>query len=80
VGNPAVGDRATDRAYRIGQRKGVQVHTFVTVGTLEERIAEMIEDKRALAGEAIATGERALVNLDARALRDLVALRREALA
>jgi hypothetical protein len=78
--NPAVEDQATDRAYRIGQRKGVQVHTFVTVGTLEERIAEMIEDKRGLAGEVIATGERALVNLDGRALRDLVALRREALA
>jgi len=77
--NPAVEDQATDRAYRIGQRKGVQVHAFVTVGTLEERIAEMIEDKRALAGEVIASGERALVNLDGRALRDLVALRREAL-
>ena len=77
--NPAVEDQATDRAYRIGQRKGVQVHAFVTVGTLEERIAEMIEGKRALAGEVIASGERALVNLDGRALRDLVALRREAL-
>jgi hypothetical protein len=78
--NPAVEDQATDRAYRIGQRKGVQVHAFVTVGTLEERIAEMIEDKRALAGEVISAGERALVNLDGRALRDLVALRREALS
>jgi hypothetical protein len=77
--NPAVEDQATDRAYRIGQRKGVQVHAFVTVGTLEERIAAMIEDKRALAGEVIAHGERALTNLDARALRDLVSLRREAL-
>ncbi|QRN79696.1 MAG: SWF/SNF helicase family protein, partial [Nocardiopsis sp. BM-2018] len=78
--NPAVEDQATDRAYRIGQRKGVQVHAFVTIGTLEERIAEMIEDKRALAGEVIATGEGALANLDGRALRDLVTLRREALA
>ncbi|MFN2323275.1 MAG: DEAD/DEAH box helicase [Trueperaceae bacterium] len=77
--NPAVEDQATDRAYRIGQRKGVQVHAFVTVGTLEERIAAMIEDKRALAGEVIATGDRALANLDRRELRDLVALRREAL-
>jgi len=77
--NPAVEDQATDRAYRIGQRKGVQVHTFVTIGTLEERIAEMIEDKRALAGEVIAAGEGALANLDTRALRDLVTLRREAL-
>lgn len=78
--NPAVEDQATDRAYRIGQRKGVQVHAFVTIGTLEERIAEMIEDKRALAGEVIAAGEGALANLDGRALRDLVTLRREALA
>ncbi len=78
--NPAVEDQATDRAYRIGQRKGVQVHAFVTIGTLEERIAEMIEDKRALAGEVIAAGEGALANLDSRALRDLVTLRREALA
>jgi hypothetical protein len=77
--NPAVEDQATDRAYRIGQRKGVQVHAFVTVGTLEERIAAMIEDKRALAGEVVAHGERALTDLDGRALRDLVALRREAL-
>jgi len=78
--NPAVEDQATDRAYRIGQRKGVQVHAFVTIGTLEERIAEMIEDKRALAGEVIAAGEGALANLDGHALRDLVTLRREALA
>jgi hypothetical protein len=78
--NPAVEDQATDRAYRIGQRKGVQVHAFVTVGTLEERIAEMIEDKRALAGEVISAGEGALANLDGHALRDLVTLRREALA
>jgi SNF2 family DNA or RNA helicase len=78
--NPAVEDQATDRAYRIGQRKGVQVHAFVTIGTLEERIAEMIEDKRALAGEVITAGEGALANLDGRALRDLVTLRREALA
>ena len=78
--NPAVEDQATDRAYRIGQRKGVQVHTFVTVGTLEERIAQMIEDKRALAGEVIASGERALADLDSRALRDLVTLRQGALA
>ena len=57
----------------------MQVHAFVTVGTLEERIAEMMEGKRALAGEVIASGERAIANLDGRALRDLVALRREAL-
>src|SRR3990172_4817580 len=58
--NPAVEDQATDRAYRIGQRKGVQVHAFVTTGTLEERIAEMIEDKRALAGEVTPAASRAV--------------------
>ena len=48
--NPAVENQATDRAFRIGQRKDVQVHKFVCVGTLEERIDAMIEEKKALAG------------------------------
>ena len=47
--NPAVEDQATDRAFRIGQRKDVQVRKFVCVGTLEERIDAMIEEKKALA-------------------------------
>ncbi len=47
--NPAVEDQATDRAFRIGQRRDVQVHKFVCVGTVEERIDQMIEDKKALA-------------------------------
>ena len=47
--NPAVEDQATDRAFRIGQRRDVQVHKFVCAGTVEERIDEMIEDKKALA-------------------------------
>jgi SNF2 family DNA or RNA helicase len=78
--NPAVEDQATDRAYRIGQRQGVNVHTFITTGTLEERIAAMIEAKRALAGEVIAHSEAALTNLDNESLRALVALRAAALA
>ncbi|MDZ7801173.1 MAG: DEAD/DEAH box helicase [Trueperaceae bacterium] len=77
--NPAVEDQATDRAFRIGQRRNVQVHTFVTLGTLEERIDEMIDAKRSLAGDVIASGEQALAELDTATLREIVALRREAL-
>jgi len=54
--NPAVEDQATDRAFRIGQRKNVLVHKFVTSGTVEERIDEMIAGKRKLAGEILAGG------------------------
>ena len=48
--NPAVEDQASDRAFRIGQKKNVFVHKFVAMGTLEERIDEMIADKKKLAG------------------------------
>ena len=47
--NPAVENQATDRAFRIGQQRNVQVRKFVCGGTLEERIDDMIEAKRALA-------------------------------
>ncbi|HEX7241309.1 MAG TPA: C-terminal helicase domain-containing protein [Longimicrobiaceae bacterium] len=53
--NPAVEDQATDRAFRIGQRRDVQVRKLVCAGTLEERIDEMIEDKKRLAVAAYAT-------------------------
>ncbi|MEQ1831251.1 MAG: C-terminal helicase domain-containing protein, partial [Pirellula sp.] len=46
--NPAVEDQATDRAFRIGQRRNVLVHKFVCRGTLEEKIDEMIRDKKAI--------------------------------
>ena len=55
--NPAVEDQATDRAFRIGQRRNVQVRQFVCVGTLEERIDAMIEEKKALAEQIVGTGE-----------------------
>src|SRR5437879_10609064 len=55
--NPAVEDQATDRAFRIGQRKNVQVRKFVCVGTLEERVDEMIEKKKALSQLTVGTGE-----------------------
>jgi SNF2 family DNA or RNA helicase len=77
--NPAVEDQATDRAYRIGQRRNVQVHKFVCTGTLEERIDEMIEHKKALAESIIGTDGAWITELSDRELREMVVLRREAL-
>jgi superfamily II DNA or RNA helicase len=76
--NPAVENQATDRAFRIGQTKNVQVHKFVCAGTLEERIDELIERKRAVAEHVIGTGEAWLTELSGRQLRELVALSPEA--
>jgi SNF2 family DNA or RNA helicase len=78
--NPAVEDQATDRAFRIGQRKDVQVRKFVCVGTLEERIDQMIEDKRNLAARIVGTGEGWLTELSTTELRQLVALSADAVA
>jgi superfamily II DNA or RNA helicase len=75
--NPAVEDQATDRAHRIGQTKPVQVHRLVTRGTIEERVAELLLRKRALADAVLGRGEAALTELDDDELRDLVTLRRE---
>lgn len=55
--NPAVEAQATDRAYRIGQQKNVQVHRFITRGTFEERINDMIRSKRQLADLTVGIGE-----------------------
>jgi SNF2 family DNA or RNA helicase len=76
--NPAVENQATDRAFRIGQTQRVQVHKFVCVGTLEERIAELIEGKKELAATIVGTGEGWLTELSTEQLRDLFALRAEA--
>ncbi len=78
--NPAVEDQATDRAYRIGQKRDVQVRKMVCVGTLEERIDQMIEDKKALAERVVGTGESWLTELSTAELRDVVALSAEAVA
>ena len=67
-------DQATDRAYRIGQRRDVSVHKLICQGTLEERIAALLEDKRALAESIVGTGERLVTDLDDAALRALVQL------
>ncbi len=72
--NPAVEDQATDRAYRIGQHRNVQVHKLVCQGTLEERIDTMLEEKRALAESVVGSGERWVTELDDDALRMLVSL------
>ncbi|MGH3981071.1 MAG: DEAD/DEAH box helicase, partial [Pseudonocardiaceae bacterium] len=73
--NPAVEDQATDRAYRIGQTRTVNVHKLVTAGTLEERIADLLEEKRALADSVVGSGETWLTELSDDDLRSLVALR-----
>jgi SNF2 family DNA or RNA helicase len=76
--NPAVEDQATDRAFRIGQTKNVFVHTFITLGSLEERIDQMIEDKKRVAGSIVGSDESWLSNLDDETFKALIALNREA--
>jgi non-specific serine/threonine protein kinase len=73
--NPAVENQATDRAFRIGQKKNVIVHKFVCQGTIEEKIDAMIRDKRALAEEILETGvPKLLTEMDDRELLNLVKL------
>jgi SNF2 family DNA or RNA helicase len=78
--NPAVEDQATDRAFRIGQRRDVQVRKFVCVGTVEERIDQMIEDKKALAQAIVGTGESWLTELSVADLRRVIELSPEAVS
>jgi hypothetical protein len=73
--NPAVEDQATDRAYRIGQKRTVLVHKLVSTGTIEERIDEMITSKRALAQRVVGDGEKWITELSTDDLRDVIALR-----
>ncbi len=76
--NPAVENQATDRAFRIGQRRNVQVHKFLCAGTLEEKIDEMIERKKGVAENIVGAGEAWLTELSNEELRDVFALRSEA--
>jgi len=78
--NPAVENQATDRAFRIGQSKNVQVHKFLCVGTLEERIDEMIEEKKALAENVLGSGEGWLTELSTDELKDVLGLRPSAIS
>ncbi|GAA2872209.1 DEAD/DEAH box helicase [Streptosporangium fragile] len=72
--NPAVEDQATDRAFRIGQRRNVQVRKFICLDTLEERIDGMIERKKALATSVVGTGEDWIADLSTEQLRELFRL------
>jgi SNF2 family DNA or RNA helicase len=72
--NPAVEDQATDRAYRIGQDRPVQVHRLIAEGTLEERIAVVLEKKRGLAEAVVGAGEDWITELSDDELADLVRL------
>ncbi|MFN9671592.1 MAG: hypothetical protein ACK552_03050, partial [Microcystis sp.] len=75
--NPAVENQATDRAFRIGQQKNVFVHKFVTLGTLEERIDEMIEEKKKVANAIVSNDESWLTELDNESFRQLIALNKQ---
>jgi SNF2 family DNA or RNA helicase len=72
--NPAVEDQATDRAFRIGQKRSVQVRKFVCAGTVEEKIAGMIRDKRGLAAKIVGAGEQWLTELSTVELREMLTL------
>ncbi|MGW0479464.1 SNF2-related protein [Nonomuraea sp. NPDC003214] len=72
--NPAVEDQATDRAFRIGQRRNVQVRKLICAGTLEERVDEMIERKKALAERVVGAGEDWLTDLSTGELREVFRL------
>lgn len=75
--NPAVENQATDRAYRMGQTKDVQVHKFISLGTLEERIDEMLENKQQLSDNVISSTEGWITELSTDELQDLFTLRRD---
>ena len=74
--NPAVENQATDRAYRIGQTRNVQVHRFITQSTFEEKIDAMIQAKQELANLTVGTGERWITELSNKELRDIFTLAR----
>ena len=76
--NPAVENQATDRVFRIGQARNVQVHKFVCAGTLEERIDEMIERKQEISERVVGAGENWLTELSNESLKEVLALGREA--
>ncbi|MBD2570740.1 SNF2-related protein [Anabaena lutea] len=77
--NPAVENQATDRVFRIGQTRNVQVHKFVCTGTLEEKINDMIESKKQLAEQVVGAGEEWLTEMDTNQLRNLLLLDRNAI-
>ena len=78
--NPAVENQATDRAFRIGQRRDVQVHKYICAGTFEEKLDEIIERKQALSESIVGAGESWITEMSTESLRDLFALRLDAVA
>jgi SNF2 family DNA or RNA helicase len=78
--NPAVEDQATDRAYRIGQARAVQVYKLVCAGTVEEKVDRLLAKKREIAASAVGAGERWITELGDDELRELVTLSRDAAA
>jgi SNF2 family DNA or RNA helicase len=74
--NPAVENQATDRAFRIGQTRTVNVHKMMSADSLEERIDQMIEQKTELASQIISAGDSGLTELSTGQLRELLSLRR----
>ncbi len=78
--NPAVENQATDRAFRIGQTRNVQVYKFVCAGTVEERIDDMIERKQALAASIVGASEAWVTEMTTDQLRELFTLRKDSVA
>jgi len=78
--NPAVEDQATDRVHRIGQSRQVQVHKFICVGTLEEKVDALLDQKRDLADNIVGTGEEWLTEMSTEKLREMLVLSRDAVA
>ena len=76
--NPAVENQATDRVFRIGQERNVEVHKFVCVGTFEEAIDDLIERKKEVAQAVVGTSEAWLTELSTQELRELFTLRADA--
>ncbi|MCA8938955.1 MAG: hypothetical protein KDB07_04070, partial [Planctomycetes bacterium] len=72
--NPAVENQATDRAFRIGQTRNVQVHKLIAIGTLEDRIDMMIERKKELAENVIETDDNWISQLSTQDLREVLSL------
>lgn len=77
--NPAVENQATDRAFRIGQTRNVQVHKYVTLGTLEERIDDMIARKQMLNEQVVSQSENWITEMSTDELRELFTLRKHRL-
>ena len=72
--NPAVENQATDRVYRIGQEKNVMVYRFITSGTFEEKINDMITQKEDLANNAVSNDETFITEMESDELKELMRL------